>query len=230
MKNLSRTLLAFLTLFVCFMQTARSQDSEAAYIVAYFETLPAVAANARDLTHQLATQSRRDSGNVRFEALQRISQPNHFAIVELWKNKDAQAAHASAAHTAQFREKLASLLRSPYDERPHTGLSLGPPPAAGRNASAVYVVTHVDIIPTEKDKGIGFVKDLAQASRGESGNLRFHVLQQSSRPNHLTVVEVWSSQDAIDAHGGVDHTKQFREKLTPLSGSLYDERLYRPLN
>ena len=230
MKNLSRTLLALIALFVSFMQTARSQDSDGAYIVAYFETLPAVAVKARDLAQQLAVQSRKDSGNVRFEVLQRIGQPNHFAILELWKNKDAQAAHAAAAHTTQFREKLASLLRSPYDERPHTGLSLGAASAPARNTSAVYIVTHVDIVPTEKDKGIGFVKELAQASRGDAGNLRFDVLQQSSRPNHLTVVEVWSSQDAVDAHGGVDHTKTFREKLTPLSGSLYDERLYRVLN
>jgi quinol monooxygenase YgiN len=230
MKSISLALLAFVALSLGLMQTARSQDSDPAYIVAYFETLPAVAVKARDLAQQLAVQSRRDNGNVRFEALQRIGQPNHFAILELWKNKEAQAAHASAAHTTQFREKLASLLRSPYDERPHTGLSLGPPPASAKNTSAVYIVTHVDIIPTEKDKGITFVKDLAQASRADNGNLRFDVLQQSSRPNHLTVVEVWSSQDAVDAHGGVEHAKQFREKLTPLSGSLYDERLYRVLN
>jgi quinol monooxygenase YgiN len=230
MKSLSRALLACAALALCSMQTARSQDSNPAYIVAYFETLPAVAAKARDLVQQLAEQSRKDAGNLRFEALQRIGQPNHFAILEVWKNKEAQAAHASAAHTTQFREKLASLLRSPYDERPHTGLSLGAPQATARGKPGVYVVTHVDIVPAEKDKGIGFVQELAQASRGDAGNLRFDVLQQSSRPNHLTVVEAWSSQDAVDAHGSVDHTKQFREKLTPLSGSLYDERLYRLLN
>jgi hypothetical protein len=28
----------------------------------------------------------------------------------------------------------------------------------------------------------------------------------------------------------VPHMKQYREKLLPMSGSLYDERLYRALN
>ena len=46
----------------------------------------------------------------------------------------------------------------------------------------------------------------------------------------MTVVEVWRNPKAVDAHGMAAHTKQFREKLTPLSGSLYDERLYRVIN
>jgi hypothetical protein len=34
----------------------------------------------------------------------------------------------------------------------------------------------------------------------------------------------------VDAHGVTVATKQFREKLAPLSGSLYDERLYKAIN
>jgi quinol monooxygenase YgiN len=218
---------------LCFMQDARSQDSSMAYIVSYFETTQADASRAADLARQLTEQSRKEDGNVRFEALQRLEQPNHFAILEAWKSKEAQAAHAAAAHTTQFRQRLASLLRSPYDERPHTGLSVGSsaaPAKTGSNKAAIYVVTHVDVIPTEKEKGIQITKELADASRGSSGNARFEVLQQNSRPNHMTVVEVWENAKAIDAHGGAAPTKLFREKLTPMSGSLYDERLYRLLN
>ena len=97
-------------------------------------------------------------------------------------------------------------------------------------ASAIYAVTHVDVVPTEKDKGIGFVKVLSDLSRSHDGNMRFDALQQTSRPNHMTVVEAWKDQKAVDAHGTAEGTKQFREKLTPMSGSLYDERLYKILN
>jgi quinol monooxygenase YgiN len=71
---------------------------------------------------------------------------------------------------------------------------------------------------------------LAETSRNDDGNVRFEVLQQSSRQNHCTIVEVWKDQKALAAHVMTGHTRQFREKFQPLSGSLYDERLYTALD
>ncbi len=55
----------------------------------------------------------------------------------------------------------------------------------------------------------------------------FNALQQNSRPNHVTLVEVWKDQKAVDAHGISPHMIEFRTKFFPLSGGLYDERLYK---
>ena len=54
-------------------------------------------------------------------------------------------------------------------------------------------------------------------------------LTQASRTNHMTVVEIWADRKAMEAHSTASHMKQYREKLLPMSGSLYDERLYRAL-
>ena len=59
--------------------------------------------------------------------------------------------------------------------------------------------------------------------------LRFDVLQQDSRPNHFTVVETWRDEVAYDAHMMAEHTREYRRKLTPMAGALYDERLYEAL-
>ena len=207
---------------------ARAQD--AAYIVTYFETTPAAQNEAAALARAFGETSRKDAGNLRFDVLQRIGQTNHFAIVEAWQDMPAQAAHAAAAHTKQFRDKLNGLLRAPYDERPHTGLAVGPMQATSLNRDSIYVVTHVDYIPTGKDAGIELIKALSEASRKSDGNLRFETLQQSSRPNHLTLYEVWKDPKAVDSHGVAAHTKLFREKTTPISGALFDERFYKSLN
>jgi quinol monooxygenase YgiN len=53
------------------------------------------------------------------------------------------------------------------------------------------------------------------------------VQQQGNRPNHFSVVEIWADQKAYDAHVMATHTRQFRETLGPMSGALYDERLYK---
>jgi quinol monooxygenase YgiN len=125
---------------------------------------------------------------------------------------------------------LNALLRAPYDERPHTGLAVGPMQATGLNRDTIYVVTHVDYIPTGKDAGIELIKALSEASRKEDANLRFETLQQSSRPNHLTLFEAWKDPKAVDSHGVASHTKLFREKTTPISGALFDERMYKSIN
>jgi quinol monooxygenase YgiN len=233
MASLRLALLFFMGVTMSLTQHAHSQDNSSFYIVTYFETMTTDAPKAAEIARELAGASRKADGNLRFEVLQRIGQTDNFVILEAWRNKDAHAANVKAAHTSQFRQKLASMLRGPYDERPHGGLAVASSSDAGKTPGTtppIYVVTHVDIIPPEKDKGIQLVKELAEASRRETGNMRFEVLQQSNRPNHMTVVEVWESRQVVDSHGGAQHMKQFREKLMPMSGSLYDERFYRLLN
>jgi quinol monooxygenase YgiN len=43
------------------------------------------------------------------------------------------------------------------------------------------------------------------------------------------VVEIWRNQRTYDGHIIAAHTKKFRDQLTPMTGALYDERLYRAL-
>jgi quinol monooxygenase YgiN len=213
-------------LSVAFVPVAGADDAAVAYVVTYIEVAPAAANEAGGLLKTFRDASRREEGNLRFDALHRSERPNHFAIVEAWKGPSAQEAHARAAHTKEFREKLARLLSAAYDERPHIALSVAPAPASPAGQAAVYAVTHVDVIPTFKEQGVGIVKALAEASRKDAGSVRFDALTQSSRANHMTLVEAWQDRKAFDGHIVAAHVKKFREALGPMSGSLYDERLY----
>ena len=93
----------------------------------------------------------------------------------------------------------------------------------------MYVVTHADAIPSAKDEAISVLKQVAEASRTDDACCRFEVLQQISRQNHFTIVEIWRHQKALEAHAMAAHTRHFRAKFHPMSGSLYDERLYKAL-
>jgi len=212
-------------------QAARAADASdaAVYVVSYFEAMPPSTGEAAALLRQYRDASRKDEGHVRLEVLLQSGRPDHFAIVEMWQDQKAFEAHVTAAHTKHVRETLRPLQASPYDERPHVGLAPGPTPSA-RVEGAIYVVTHADAVPPAKDDALAALKQLAEASRKEEGNVRFEVLQQSSRQNHCTVVEIWRDQKALEAHAMAAHTRQFREKFQPLSGSLYDERLYKALD
>ncbi len=215
------------------IQGAQAQGGGEAtvYCVTYIEVSPAAEDKAAAVLKELADASRKREGNLRFDVLQRRERTNHFAIVEAWKDKNAFEARLAATSTNEFHGKLQPLLISGYDERPHTGLATGPMTAgAGARGATVYVVTHVDVIPPKKDEAIVALQQLADASRKDAGNLRYDVLQQISRPNHSTLVEIWKDQNSLEAHEVAAHTMKFRELLLPMSGSLFDQRLYRALD
>lgn len=209
----------------------KPQDTQEAvgYVVTYIESLPSARTGAAKLLRQYADASRKEPGNLRFDALQRIDRPNHFAIVGAWNDRTAAETHAGSASTKQFRDRLQPLLASAYDERPHTALSVGPI-RSGDAKGTIYVVTHVDIIPTRREDGVTALRELSDPSRREKGNLRYEALIQNSRPNHFSLVEIWQNQKALEAHEAAAHTVKFRDLLLPMSGSLYDQRLYRALN
>jgi quinol monooxygenase YgiN len=229
------------------------------FIVSYIEVAPDAAGAVASLIKKQVADSKQENGNLRFEGLQRSGRPNHFMILETWADKAAREAHAKAGHTVSFRKALQPHLYNPYDERPHVGLVAADPKAvvAGKDGT-VYVVTHADIIPPEQFApckrqiketgpcGNDMLKKLAADSRKHAGMMRFDILTQANRPNHMTVVEMWDSADAQHKHTVSADVKTFRDALSgivpgsgvnadplfvlnPLTGSLYDERVYKRL-
>jgi quinol monooxygenase YgiN len=210
------------------MNTAQAQDGPV-YTVSYIDAAPASRAAVVKALQQLAAASRKEGGNQRLEILQRIAPPNQFVMVSVWKDKKSHDEHAAAAHTKDFREKMRPELISLIDDRVHTGFEIASGPAGKVAAGAIFVVTHVDVPPPRKGECEAALKTLAADSRKEAGVVRFEVFQQSSRPNHFTVVEAWKNQKAYDDHIVSTHNKKFRDTLTPMTGALYDERLYKAL-
>lgn len=219
---------ALSALFVLTMVVTPAAADQLFHTATYVEVVPGAAAQAAALLRAYRDASRGDAAALRLEVLQRVDRPAHFAIIGAWKDVAAFEGHAAAEPARRLRDGLAPLLASPDDERRHHGMVVAatPVPAAG---AGIYVVTHVDVIPPRKDDGVAVLTQLAAESRGDAGLVRFDVLQQTSRPNHFTVVEAWRDRPAADLHTAAPHTRQFRTRLGPMSGALYDERLYAPL-
>jgi quinol monooxygenase YgiN len=95
----------------------------------------------------------------------------------------------------------------------------------------MHVVSHVDIAGADAQaKAPAVLRQVADASRTEQGNLRFDILQHVTRGNHFTVVESWTTQAALEAHAAAAHTRQYRDTLQPMTGSPLDERVYLAVN
>jgi quinol monooxygenase YgiN len=65
-----------------------------------------------------AAAGRKDAGNLRFEAMvQQKGRGNHYAIIEVWKDRKSVDAHEIAAHTKAYRTSLGPLAGALYDQR-----------------------------------------------------------------------------------------------------------------
>jgi quinol monooxygenase YgiN len=198
------------------------------YIVTYFDVAPTAAQQSAAFAREFAAASRKEDGNAGFEAFEEIERPGRFATLEAWRDKKASDAHNSGPAAAAFRDKLQPLMIGGFGVRPHGGLSVAAPKAQ-LPPDALYVLTHVDVFPTFKDQTLELVKAQADAARKDDGNFRYDVVQWDGHPNHFTLVEVWRDRKAFDASVTAPHNKEFRDKLTPLEGALYDERLYQAM-
>ena len=199
------------------------------YTVTYVEVLPTSRADGVALLRRYRDATRQEGGNLRCELISRIGQPHQLVLLEVWRDAKAFEAHGQAAGSVAMRERIHAIRAAPIDARVHIAVAPGPlqPGPAG---DAVYVVTHVDVIPPRKDDGLAAVKALADASRPSPGNVRFEVVQQTSRPNHFTVVEIWKDARAVETHAMAEATRRFRDALGPMSGALYDERMFKAVD
>ncbi len=207
---------------------AHAQDG-AFYVVTYVELMPDDIGGATTLLKHYRDMSKREPGNQRFDVLHEIARPSRFATVELWKDKSARDAHDQAHSTVQFRDRLKSIEVAPDDERIVSPLFMSSVKTTAQSP-AIYALTHVDVIPSGKDDCMAALKTMSIDTAKDPGNIAYQVLVQAGRSNHFTVLEAWSSKAALDAHAMAAHTRSFREKLSPLAGALYDERLYTKLD
>ena len=208
-------------------QSARAQGT-AAYLVTYVEVLPSAGAPATALLKKYRDASFHEDGNLRADVLQELERPSRFAVIEAWRDKAALDAHSQSTGTTEFRDKLKAIAAAPYDERVNNALYV----AQGKNESqtgAIYVVTHVDVIPPGKDDCMAALKAMSVDTAADPGNISYEVLQQVNRGNHFTVLEAWTNRKALESHAMAAHTREFRAKLTPIAGALYDERIYKAL-
>ena len=189
------------------------------YSVTYVEVMPTSRAEGIASLKRYREAARKEDGNLRCEVVSRVGQPHQLAILEVWKDQKAFEAHGKSMNTTQLRDKIQAIRNAPIGP-------LQPGPAG----DAVYVLTHVDVIPPRKEDGLAAVRQLGDSGRASTGNLRFEVVQQTNRANHFTVIEIWKDAKAVEAHSMAEATRQFRDKLGPMSGALYDERMFKAVD
>jgi quinol monooxygenase YgiN len=224
MRLYSRAICAIAILASGPTQSVQAPGS-AVYLCTYVDLMSNAVSSAEALLKRYSNSSRTQPGNLRFDVLHEIDRPGRFAILEAWTDEAALESHERAASTLHFRDRLKAIQSAPYDERVGRRLYLGRRKSENQ-AGAIYVLTHVDVTPNHLDDGLTLLKDMSIETTKDYGIISYEVLQQADPANHFTAVEEWINKRALDAHAKAAHTREFRERLLPIQGGLYDERLY----
>ena len=73
---------------------------------------------------------------------------------------------------------------------------------------------------------VAMLNKLAEGTRKDENSERIEAWQQNNRANHFALTEIWKNRAAIESHLTSPAVTEFREKLGPMIGALYDERFY----
>jgi quinol monooxygenase YgiN len=208
--------------------STRAEDaSKPVFAVAYIEVLPRKEKQARRLILDHVADSRRAAGVLSVDALVRDGYPDQFALIEQWQSQKAKDDFAAGASVKDFRASLAKIESAALDERIQGPLFVeSDKPVA---LPPIVVMTHIDVIPTALETARGRIKQLVEGNRHKNANVRYDILVQTNRQNHMTLIEGWKSAADKNAESAAAETISFRHDLLPMSGSPYDERTYRPL-
>ena len=196
------------------------------YVVVYGEFKPANTKAGSRVLADLATHALA-SGAVRFDVLQQVDRPNFFALFEIWSSQSAYVAFLSSSDTQAIFVQLAALQQAPLDERDGNFIAGNVAPRDSHAAARqIFVITHVDIIPTFLDQAKPLLLQFVADSAGDSGVQTFAMLSWDGITNHFQLIEVFANQQAFDAHVSAQHTVNFRNSIQPFIGAPLDERLY----
>jgi quinol monooxygenase YgiN len=201
------------------------------YAVTYLDVSANWLVQGIGLLKQYREQSAHQAGNLEFAVWQETARPNRFAIIEGWKDQAAFAAHEKSAETSLFLFTLEAIRNSPPNQhvlQNFANATARATPATG----AVYLVEHIDFQPPANAGALPKVRALAEASQKEEGVARYDIYQEPvPHANHYSVVAVWATRNAYDAHEAAASTREYRAAtVMPAHANLYDERLYNPLN
>ena len=90
------------------------------YVITFIDLMPPGREAGTAAIKQYVLDTRNDPGIVRCEAIaQTGGRANHLVVMEVWKDEAAFEKHETAAHTLDYRAKIAPLLGAPFDQREH---------------------------------------------------------------------------------------------------------------
>jgi quinol monooxygenase YgiN len=200
-----------------------------AYVTTYLEFAPSSIATATTALRTYRDASRREPGATTVDIYQEAGHPHRLIMREIWQDRAAYDRHAMAGSTAQLKTAVQPIHFGPIYVSVHIAYWASPTKPSGANDA--FVISHIDVGGNNVPRLKELLDVLGPASANDTGLVRYEILDEvPAHPNHFRFFEQWSSEANWAAHHTSAHARQFRNDVTPILGTPYDQRLYRLVN
>ena len=195
------------------------------YTVTYVEVGPVLAKVGAGALHAYRDAARKDATSL--DVFQRIDRPNQFVVLGAWADQKAFETPSDRRRRQEAERKARDHARR-AERHPPAQWPVGraaPRPARTRSSPSPTSTSsrrRRTTAPTRWSSSPTAAAGTPATCNSTSGG-------RPTGPNHFTVVESWANRGAFDVHEMQKETREFRMKLGPMSGALYDERLYKVL-
>jgi quinol monooxygenase YgiN len=210
-------------------QEKAAPPSGPSYVLTYLEFAPSKVTDAIAMMRTYRDASRSEPGARAVDIYQETGHPHRFILREIWQDRAAYDRHAMAASRSQFNTAILPIHLGPPAVGVHVEYWMSPVKSAGAND--VFVISHIDVGGNNVPRLKGLLDTLGPASANDAGLVRYEILDEvPAHPNHFRFFEQWSSEANWAAHHTSAHARAFRDGVTPILGTPYDQRLYRLVN
>ena len=86
----------------------------------YVDCVPEKTDEFAEAATKNALASAKEPTNVRFEVLQSVDDPSQFVLIEEYETADGAVAHKETAHYLEWRERVASMMKTPRSAKKYT--------------------------------------------------------------------------------------------------------------
>jgi len=167
--------------------------------------------------------SRKEAGNVRFDLFRSEKEPSTHILFEVYKSKEAAAAHKEQAHFAEWRPWLLDQLvacnagpdgRVRRQYRAHGNKGADAFRGGDMNPDAHTGLVHVSVKPGTEDQFVAAtLKNQAGVRANEPNAIRFDILQQEDEPTKFILFEVFKDEEAVALHKTMEYFLDWRKEV-----------------
>ena len=199
------------------------------YVLTYLEFAPESVIAAMTAMRTYRDVSRRETGARTVDIYQETGHPHRFILREIWQDRAAYDRHAMASSTSNFNAAIKPIHFGPPAVGVH--IEYWTSPAKPTGANDVFVISHIDVGGNNVPRLKGLLDTLGPATASDVGLVRYEILDEvPAHANHFRFFEQWSSEANWATHHTSAHARAFRDGVTPILGTPYDQRLYRLVN
>jgi quinol monooxygenase YgiN len=91
---------------------------------------------------------------------------------------------------------------------------------------AIRSATNIDIMPDRFEEGMSALRQYMDGAKGDKALTSVQLSQQTGSPNHFILIQTMADESGYKSHVQASYVLKFRQRLQPLLGSPWDERLY----